>query len=356
MSKGIFNPNALTLGFARRFATYKRPDLLLYDTDRLLRILCNPERPVQLIIAGKAHPADLPGQALIQKWILFIRRPEVREHIIFLKDDDIRLTEHLVQGVDVWLNMPRRPWEACGTSGMKTLVNGGLNVSELDGWWAEAYAPELGWALGDGQEHGDDPVWDAKDADALYTLLENEVVPKFYTRDQNNIPVEWIKMMRASMSQLTSVYSTNRAVREYTEDHYIPSAKAYLKRIESNGDMATHIVMWKELLKQNWSKVRFGQLSIETQKHEYIFTVPVYLGDLDPDTVRVQLYADKSHELEHEYECIDMHSDKSLVDNGYLYSQKISTHRNASDYTIRVIPHHPQATVPLEEEHILWQK
>ena len=147
----LFDPHVLTLGFARRFATYKRPNLLLHDPERLLRLLSNPQRPVQLILAGKAHPADAAGQALIQQWVHFIRQPEVRPHAIFLSDYDMQLTERLVQGVDVWLNTPRRPWEACGTSGMKVLVNGGINLSELDGWWAEAYIPEVGWALGDGR-------------------------------------------------------------------------------------------------------------------------------------------------------------------------------------------------------------
>ena len=165
VAKHLFDPNALTLGFARRFATYKRPNLLLHDPARLLRLLANPERPVQLIIAGKAHPEDQAGQALIQEWIQFIRQPETRPHIIFLSDYDMLLTEHLVQGVDVWINTPRRPWEASGTSGMKVLVNGGINLSELDGWWAEAYTPEVGWALGDGKEHGDDPAWDAVEAE-----------------------------------------------------------------------------------------------------------------------------------------------------------------------------------------------
>ena len=150
--------------------------------------MSNPERPVQIIIAGKAHPEDRAGQALIQEWIRFIRQPETRSHIVFLADYDMLLTEHLVQGVDVWLNTPRRPWEASGTSGMKVLVNGGINLSELDGWWAEAYTPELGWALGDGQEHGDDPAWDAVEAEALYNLLEREVIPEFYMRDRNGIP------------------------------------------------------------------------------------------------------------------------------------------------------------------------
>ena len=209
-AKHLFEPDRLTLGFARRFATYKRPNLLLHDPQRLLRLLTNPQRPVQLIMAGKAHPADQAGQALIRQWMHFIRRPEVRPHAIFLSDYDMLLTEELVQGVDVWLNTPRRPWEACGTSGMKVLVNGGINLSELDGWWAEAYAPELGWALGDGREHDDDPTWDAAEAEALYDLLEREVIPAFYTRDEQGIPAAWVARMRESMARLTPRFSAGR--------------------------------------------------------------------------------------------------------------------------------------------------
>ena len=190
---------------------------------------------MQLIIAGKAHPADQAGQALIQEWIQFIRQPETRPHIIFLSDYDTLLAEHLVQGVDVWINTPRRPWEASGTSGMKVLVNGGLNLSELDGWWAEAYTPDVGWALGDGKEHGDDPAWDAIEADALYDLLEREVIPEFYTRDEHGIPTAWVKRMRESMARLTPRFSANRTVREYTEQHYLPAAAAYRTRAADNG-------------------------------------------------------------------------------------------------------------------------
>jgi len=234
-AKHLFDPNALTLGFARRFATYKRPNLLLHDPDRLLRLLTNPQRPVQLIIAGKAHPDDRGGQALIQEWIHFIRRPEVRPHVVFLSDYDMLLTEHLVQGVDVWINTPRRPWEACGTSGMKVLVNGGINLSELDGWWAEAYVPDLGWAIGDGKEHGMDPDWDRAEAEMLYDALEREVVPEFYARNDQGIPTAWVARMRESMSRLTPQFSANRAVREYTEQHYLPATAAYNSRVAKKG-------------------------------------------------------------------------------------------------------------------------
>ncbi len=195
-STARLNPDVLTIGFARRFATYKRPNLLLTDRERLLRILTDSARPVQLVIAGKAHPADKFGQDLIRDWNRFIRDTAARDHTVFLADYDLLLAEYMVRGVDVWVNTPRRPWEASGTSGMKVLVNGGLNLSELDGWWAEAYAPGVGWAIGDGRDHGDDPAVDRADADALYTLLEREVVPAFYTRDARGLPSAWIAKMR----------------------------------------------------------------------------------------------------------------------------------------------------------------
>ncbi len=229
--------NALTLGFARRFATYKRPNLLLHDERRLLSILTNKERPVQLVIAGKAHPQDIAGQDMIHQWIEFARRPELRSRLVFLSDYDVLMAQHLVQGVDVWINTPRRPWEASGTSGMKVLVNGGLNLSELDGWWAEAYSPEVGWAIGDGKEHGDDPAWDATEAEALYELLETKVIPEFYSRDEHGIPRAWVTRMRESMARLTPAFSANRAVREYTDEYYAPAAANFRQRAENRGSL-----------------------------------------------------------------------------------------------------------------------
>ena len=267
-------------------------NLLLHDPEWLLRLLTNPERPVQLVIAGKAHPADQAGQALIQEWTHFIRRPEARPHVIFLSDYDMQLTEHLVQGVDVWVNTPRRPWEACGTSGMKVLVNGGINLSELDGWWAEAYSPEVGWALGDCQEHGDDASWDAAEALALYDLLEREVIPEFYTRDDKGIPSAWVARMRESMARLTPRFSANRAVREYTEQHYVPAAAAYRRRAADKGAIGRQMVDWQHGLEQKWATLHFGKVKVETRGGQHLFEIQVYLSGLDPDSVRVELYAD----------------------------------------------------------------
>jgi starch phosphorylase len=354
-TKHLFDPNALTLGFARRFAPYKRPNLLIHDPERLLRLLANPQRPVQLILAGKAHPADQAGQDLIREWIQFIRRPEVRPHVIFLSDYDMLLTEHLVQGVDVWINTPRRPWEACGTSGMKVLVNGGINLSELDGWWAEAYTPEVGWALGDGQEHGDDPSWDAAEAAALYDLLEQEVIPEFYTRNMQGIPTAWVARMRESMSRLTSQFSANRAVREYTEQHYLQAAATYRKRAVDKGAVGAQIVNWKHTLEQNWDTLRFGEMKIVNDAGRHVFEVEVYLGRLDPNSVRVELYANGVNGGEPERQ--EMTRGQQLMDaNGYIYSAQVPSKRPPADYTARVMPQQDGVAVPLEAARILWQR
>jgi len=352
----LFDPNALTLGFARRFATYKRPNLLLYDPARLLRLLSNPERPVQLIIAGKAHPKDHEGQALIQEWTQFIRRPEVRPHVIFLADYDMHLTEQMVQGVDVWLNTPRRPWEACGTSGMKVLVNGGLNLSELDGWWAEAYRPEVGWALGDGQEHGDDPAWDAIDAERLYDLLEQEVIPEFYARDEHGIPTAWVKRMRESMARLTPRFSTNRSVREYTERHYIPAAAAYRERAADKGAVGRNMINWEQTLKRQWAKLYFGNVTVDTRDEQHLFEIQVYLNDLDPKAVRVELYADGVNGNSPVRQEMTRVRPLAGASGGYVYSADVSAARSVRDYTARVIPHHDGVAVPLEVASILWQR
>ncbi len=354
-AKHLFDPHALTLGFARRFATYKRPNLLLHNKARLLSLLANPERPVQLIIAGKAHPEDGAGQALIHEWIDFIRQPEIRPHIVFLSDYDMLLTEHLVQGVDVWINTPRRPWEASGTSGMKVLVNGGINLSELDGWWAEAYAPEVGWALGDGQEHGEDPAWDAVEADALYDLLEREVIPEFYDRDERGIPTAWVKRMRESMARLTPRFSADRTVREYTEQHYLPAAAAYDLRAANKGAIGRRMVDWQHSLEKKWATLRFGEVKVETRGEQHVFEVQLGLNDLDPNAVRVELYADGvmgGAPVRQEMKRVR----QAAGAGGNVYSAAVSADRPPADYTARVIPRCDGVAIPLEDARILWQR
>src|ERR1700728_2118896 len=282
----VLDPDTLTLVFARRFATYKRPNLLLHDPDRLLRILTNPQRPVQLILAGKAHPQDKAGQEMIRQWVQFIRDTPARSQAVFLSDYDMSMTEHLVRGVDLWLNTPRRPWEASGTSGMKVLVNGGLNLSELDGWWAEAYTPDVGWAIGDGLEHGEDPGWDAAEAERLYSLLEQEIVPAFYRRDEADIPQDWVAKMRESMARLTPEFSANRTVRQYTANYYGPAASAVRERSKDNAG----ILNWERLVADHWTRLRLDDLKVDSDGNRHVFHVRAYLDELDPAAVRVELY------------------------------------------------------------------
>jgi starch phosphorylase len=352
----LFDPNVLTLGFARRFATYKRPNLLLHDPERLLRLLTNPQRPVQLIMAGKAHPSDLAGQALIRQWTQFIRRPEAHRHVVFLSDYNMLLSEYLVQGVDVWINTPRRPWEACGTSGMKVLVNGGINLSELDGWWAEAYTPEVGWALGDGQEHDSDPAWDAIEAEALYDLLEREVIPEFYTRDEQGIPSAWVNRMRESMARLTPRFCANHTVCEYTEQHYLPAASAYLERAADKGAIGVDMVNWRHVLDQKWAALRFGEVKVETGGEQHVFEVQVYLDDLDPEAVRVELYANGVNGTAPERVEMKRVRQPAGATNSYAYRAEVPGARPATDYTARLIPHRDGVAVPLEAARILWQR
>jgi len=350
------DPDTLTIGFARRFATYKRPGMLLHDPERLARILTNRDRPVQLVMAGKAHAADQAGQEIIKAWIEFMRRPEVCGRVIFFPDYDLLLAERLVQGADLWLNTPRRPWEASGTSGMKVLVNGGLNLSELDGWWAEAYAPELGWALGDGQEHGDDPAWDAAEAEALYTLLERDVIPAFYTRDEDGMPTAWIAKVRASMARLTPRFSTNRVVREYTEKYYVPAAAAYRTRAADHGRPGAELIAWRQALAAHWHEARLGATSVETHGTEQRVTVTVRLGGLDPEAVRVELYADPVDDGKPERHAMERARKLDEPGHAYEYGVRIPATRPLGDYTPRLLPRHPIASVPLEAREILWQR
>ncbi len=288
--------------------------------------------------------------------MLFIRRPETRPHVIFLSDYDMLLTEELVQGVDLWINTPRRPWEACGTSGMKVLVNGGINLSELDGWWAEAYTPEVGWALGGGLEHGDDPTWDGVEANALYDLLEREVVPEFYKRVQSGIPTAWIKRMRESMAKLTPRFSTNRTVREYAGRHYLQAAAGCRQRVADKGALGRQVVDWQHAMDQKWGALHFGRLRVETHAGHYQIEVELFLNDLDPNAVRVELYADPINGGDPVREEMQRARFVPGSTGLFVYSATLVTARPVRDYTARVIPLRSGAAVSLGCAPILWQR
>ena len=350
----VLDNDILTLGFARRFAPYKRPNLLLHDPSRLLRILTNRERPVQLVLAGKAHPQDTEGQEMLRRWVEFSRRAEARSLVVFLSDYDLLMAEHLVQGVDVWVNTPRRPWEASGTSGMKVLVNGGLNLSELDGWWAEAYSPEVGWAIGDGQEHGDDPSWDAIEAEALYALLEGRVVPEFYARDESGTPKQWIARMRQSMARLTPSFSANRVVRQYTDERYLSAAAAFRRRDENLGLLGAELLTWQGDLAKHWASLRFGSATVQRQGDRYLFEVQVLLNGMNPEAVRVELYANGDKDTGTFIQAMTRGEPLVGGASGFTYTAAILADRPAVDYTPRLVPHHEGASVPLEAPFILW--
>ncbi|MCX2932095.1 alpha-glucan family phosphorylase [Mycobacterium sp. CVI_P3] len=348
----IFDPNTLTLGFARRFTEYKRTALLLHDPDRFARILTNPERPVQIAVAGKAHPADSLGKAMIQRWYEFSQREDVRSRVAFIADYDLLLAEQLVNGVDVWINTPRRPWEASGTSGMKVLVNGGLNLSELDGWWAEAYDPAVGWAIGDGREHDGDPQWDAQEAEDLYALLENDIVAIFYARNEDGVPEDWMARVRESMATLTPRFSSERMVRQYVEEYYAPAAAAYRARIIEHCRVAGDVQAWREMIANHWSEVAFGALHVEPTATGYHFRVLVSLGPIGTGAVRVQLYA--SGLDGGAAELIPMERGDEVIRGTFSYHAHVDGSRPPSDYTPRVVPHHPDALIPIEAPQICW--
>jgi glycogen phosphorylase len=350
-----FDPDTLTLGFARRFAAYKRPALLLHDPDRLERLLTRPDRPVQIVIAGKAHPDDPEGAALIAAWIEFASRPAVSDRVAFLEDYDITLAEELVRGVDVWLNTPRPPWEACGTSGMKVLANGGLNVSTLDGWWAEAYDASVGWCIGRAADPTR-PTSDATDAGALYKLLEREIVPEFYCRDAAGIPTRWLERVRTSMAELAPRFSANRMVREYVRDVYIPAAELVHARERDGGRVGKELCAWYTRITRDWRALHFGDMTVAAADGDRTVSVPVYLGALDPSDVAVELYADAGAEAP--AECLPMADVGALPGsaNGRFYRAQVVGDRPLSDYTPRVIPAHPGVRVPIEASPIIWYR
>jgi starch phosphorylase len=345
------DPDVLTLGFARRFAEYKRPNLLLHDRERLARLLTNVRRPIQLVVAGKAHPDDLVGKELVEAWARFAEMPEVRGRCVVLEDYDLALAQELVQGVDVWLNTPRRPWEACGTSGMKVLVNGGLNLSSLDGWWAEAWEPGVGWAIG-ASSHSD-----GADAVALVELIEAQIVPTFYERDAEGLPRAWLGLVRSSMAKLTPRFSANRMMREYVEGLYAPAARGLDRRLADRAARARAVEAWRRRLAASWSDVRFGELVTRDEGRGRTISLEVFLGELAPADVRVELYADALDDgRPSERRPMTCTGHLPGTAHGHLFTLEVPATRPAWHYTPRVIPSSSEAALPLELPLVAWRR
>ncbi len=351
----VLDPNTLTLGFARRFTAYKRPHLLLQDPERLVRLLNDASRPVQIIVAGKAHPEDARGKELIRDWVRFVSRPQVRRRAVFVEDYDMALAAMLVKGIDVWINTPLRPWEASGTSGMKVLVNGGLNLSSLDGWWAEAYEPAIGWALEDGGDHDDPDTPPSHDeVDRLFGLLERQIVPEFYDRDSAGIPQRWVARIRGSMMRLTARFSSSRMVLDYASGSYLPAVRALEARLADRARRARDLAAWERRLREGWHEIRIGATSARHTAEGIVFEVTVHLGRVHPEDVTVELYADG---LDGE-PAVRLGMTAALLPTraarSGLHSTTLRTGRPASHFTPRVLPRAEDVSLPLELPLIRW--
>ena len=364
-AKEVLDPEALTIGFARRFATYKRATLIFSDPDRLARLLNVPSRRVQIIFAGKAHPRDNPGKDLIRQVVHISRQEPFRRSLVFLEDYDMNVARYLVQGVDVWLNTPLRPMEASGTSGMKVAANGGLNVSVLDGWWVEGYNPSVGWAIGSGETYDDLEYQNDVESQALYDLLEKEIVPVFYDRGSDNLPREWIKMMKATMIELAPVFNTNRMVREYAETFYAPAAKRWDRLTAADMDDATALTDWKHRLNDHFDSLRVESVTDDMQEdagtqigqHVRVEAI-VNVGSLSVDDIAVELYygvLDEDGQLNDgralPMELIDSQGGPSCM----RYATQMPCDRTGkSGYTVRVIPRHDMVDNPRDLSMIRW--
>ena len=359
----VLDPEALTIGFARRFATYKRGNLLFRNLERLTAIINNKDRPVQILFAGKAHPKDHGGKELIAEILQFARRPEFRRRVVFIEDYDMNVARYLLQGVDVWLNNPRRPLEASGTSGMKAACNGGLNLSILDGWWCEGYDGQNGFAIGAGEEYTDLTYQDDVESRALYDLLEQEIAPLFYTRSSDGLPRGWLRMMKRSITTLAPVFNTGRMVAEYTTTCYLPSAQRFLRLSAENLRPAAELAAWRRELARGWNRIRV--LGVESNGHDPMHVgtdlnvkVRVDLGAFRPDDVEVQLFhglVDSLGEIPRP-ETVPM-SHNGHAENGstWVFSGAIPCNASGQHgYAVRVLPRNGDLANPFEPGLVTW--
>lgn len=359
----VLHPGALTIGFARRFATYKRATLLLHDPERLARILNHPDRPVQIIFAGKAHPKDNPGKELISQIISLARQERFRRRIVFLEDYDMTVARYLVQGCDVWLNTPLRPREASGTSGMKAAANGVLNLSIPDGWWDEAYRPDVGWSIGKKETYQDAVYQDQVEAADLYDLLEQEVIPIFYDRSADGLPRRWISRMKADIEHLCPAFNTHRMVENYTEQFYLLAEQQYHKLTAEDMAKAKALAAWKTDVRQNWAHVRIelvdsGPAQALRVGDEFDVRVRVYLGSLKPEDVAVQLFLGRVNAAADlvDAEAVPMKSVGVDPEWVYLYEANAVAccKSGLHGYTVRVLPRHPDLVKPFLPGLIVW--
>ncbi|MBN1551547.1 alpha-glucan family phosphorylase [bacterium] len=359
----VLNTHALTIGFARRFASYKRATLLFHDIERLTSMLGSEEYPVQIIFAGKAHPQDTSGKELIRQIVTTANKSQFRDKIVFLENYDISVARHLVQGVDIWLNTPRRPLEASGTSGMKAIINGVLNVSILDGWWCEAYGDLHGWAIGSGEEYEDQEIQDDIESEALYRLLEHDIIPMFYDRDRTGLPREWIKMIKTSMKNLGSYFSTHRMLIDYTQQLYLKASHTGKTLLKNKAKTATELAQWRDRVYREWSHVSVSGSAINAPEKIKVgdkisISVNAWLGFLTPEDVSVEVYFGK---LDAKDDIIDGEivalKPEEQIEGGWKYSGEIVLRFNGRcGYAVRILPKHKDMVHPYTPYLIKWEK
>jgi starch phosphorylase len=358
----VLNTEVLTIGFARRFAPYKRAHLILQDLARLEKILTNDKHPVQIIFAGKAHPQDRPGKELIKQIVQTAGRESLRRHMVFLEDYDFHIARNMVQGVDVWLNTPRRPLEACGTSGMKAAANGALHFSVLDGWWEEGYEREIGWAIGNGEEYDDHVFQDETESRALYDILENDIIPVFYDRGHDGLPRRWVSMMKSSMHRLCPMFNSHRMVSEYWDRFYLPAAERGFQHQENNWDGLRNLAKWREKVMYNWAdiairRVRMNPISEIEVGEPFPVEAEVFLGGLLPDDVMVEAYAgrvDPSQNYIDRFTQI-MVAGETIGDHLYRYRCEV-LFEEAGHFgiNVRITPNHPNPESRHNMGLVIW--
>ncbi|MEZ4671652.1 MAG: alpha-glucan family phosphorylase [Anaerolineae bacterium] len=360
----VLNPDALTLGFARRFATYKRATLLFRNPERLKKLLNNPDQPVQIIFAGKAHPHDTGGKDLIRQIVNLAREDGFRHRVVFLENYDMNIARHMVQGVDVWLNTPQRPKEASGTSGMKVIYNGGLNCSILDGWWAEAYHNDLGWAIGNGEEYPESE-WEHQnyvESEALYNLLEQDIIPLYYTRGRDGLPREWIARVKNSMKKLAPYFNTRRMVQEYTEKFYVPNFKTVAALTDNNMKEGVNYTNWRTRIHEVWDQVNIRDVKISQMQvkvgSQIEVSAHIDLGQLTPSDVRVQVYYGKlttDGSIGEDAEAVDMTSSNNSNNGTYKFAAKVTYETSGErGLSVRVLPYHPYLRTSFLPHMITW--
>ncbi|HZH98024.1 MAG TPA: alpha-glucan family phosphorylase, partial [Fimbriimonadaceae bacterium] len=364
----LLNPEVLTIGFARRFATYKRATLLFSDPERLRRMMENTERPVQFVFAGKAHPKDEPGKRFIQQVYQFTRMPEFRERIVFVEDYDHYVGRRLYQGVDLWLNNPRRPLEASGTSGMKLPPNGGLNLSVLDGWWCEGYNGKNGWAIGaelpESTEAVEPALEDEVDVASLFRVLETQVIPLYYAKPDGHLPIAWLQLMRESIRSVLPIFNTHRMVREYSERLYEPAARFHRILSGKGGAKAKELSQWKDEIRKNWRQIRITDVQVSAKGSTvYVgdsvaVSAKVHLGPIAPEYVTVQAYLGEAvNNAIMRPTSVDLTKSTKLEAGEYLFEGVVPAHESGSyGMNVRVIPTHPNLLQAHELRLITWAR